>query len=361
MNFIFWQNSLSPHQSAFLRNLAERHNVYLLVDEETSLYRIKCGWSIPDFGKVKVSVNPSDTEINEKLNISDAIHIFQGCWAFKLPKKAFRLAIKKRLPFIGVYQEAYNPTGLKGKLRFFKYSLFRLLYGKRIKFILAPGYNGRDCLASVGFHESIIHVFGYFIEKQEFINRNTLHSTKQKLLFVGSISKRKNILSLVEVCKNLNIIDQLTIVGVGTLESKLRELIKNTNCNYLGKVSNNEVRQLIANSDVLIIPSFFDAYPLVVSESLMAGTPVIASDRCGSSILLQQNDHGRVFSIKNNDLEQVLLNFLKELPYSADKRKKVREWALRNISGEVAAKYFEEIIEYVMKERIERPVAPWLL
>ncbi|MDR1544243.1 MAG: hypothetical protein LBS50_07560 [Prevotellaceae bacterium] len=51
---------------------------------------------------------------------------------------------------------------------------------------------------------------------------------------------------------------------------------------------------------------------------------------------------------------------VKELPYTLEKRQKIRDWAMQNISGEAAARYFEETVEYVYNKNGQRPVAPWL-
>jgi hypothetical protein len=91
----------------------------------------------------------------------------------------------------------------------------------------------------------------------------------------------------------------------------------------------------------------------------MCGTPVLVSDHCGSAILAD-DIRGKVFSIKKNNLEEYLLEFLKELPYNYEKRKQIKEWSKKNISGNVAAKYFEQILEYIMQKTTQRPVAPWL-
>jgi hypothetical protein len=91
----------------------------------------------------------------------------------------------------------------------------------------------------------------------------------------------------------------------------------------------------------------------------MCGVPVIVSNRCGASILI--NDiRGRVFSIEKNDLKEVLQNFMVELPYNVEKRENIRNWALNNISGEAAAHYFIDVIKYITGESVQAPIAPWL-
>jgi glycosyltransferase involved in cell wall biosynthesis len=139
----------------------------------------------------------------------------------------------------------------------------------------------------------------------------------------------------------------------------LQQAIRNTKCNYWGKVPNQEVHKIIADSDVLILPSIYDGWGAVVNEALMCGTPVIASNNCGSSILLQ-SIRGRVFSIEKDNLDEVLQGFLSVLPYDINKRKEIKNWALQNISGEAAAKYFDEIIADVVGNTFQRPVVPWL-
>jgi glycosyltransferase involved in cell wall biosynthesis len=356
MTFIFWQNILSIHQSAFLRNLAEIHNVILVSETEMDTMRIRHGFYTPDYGKVRVIVSPDKNKITELLRV-DAIHIISGVQAFKLPSRVFKLAVKKNLT-AGIFSEPFNWMGVKGKLRFIKYWIFRIRYDKHINFIITTGTRGRWCFESAGFNKSVIYDWAYFTETHSVAIRE--HQTKNpKLLFIGSIDERKNILHLISVCKKLGFIDNLTVVGTGPLEDQLRQAIQNTKCNYQGKVPNREVYKIIADSDILILPSIYDGWGAVVNEALMCGTPVIASDNCGSSILLQ-GIRGRVFSIKENNLETVLRNFVDDLPYDTDKREEIRKWALQNISEETAAKYFDTIIQHVLKESPQRPIAPWL-
>jgi glycosyltransferase involved in cell wall biosynthesis len=355
MTFIFWQSELCILHSAFLRNLAKMHDAILVSEVEMNPMRIKHGFYIPDYGKVQVIISPN--EITKLFNM-DAIHVISGIQAFKLPNRAFKIAIKKNLT-VGIFSEPFNWSGVKGKLRFFKYWLFRIRYCKYIKFILTTGKRGRWCFESVGFNKSIVYDWAYFTEMHTVAVREN-QSKDLKLLFVGSIDARKNILQLIFACKKLGLIDNLNIIGTGPLENKLQQAIKNTKCNYFGKVPNQEIHKIIAASDVLILPSIYDGWGAVVNEALMCGTPVIASNNCGSSILLQ-GIRGRVFSIKRDNLKEVLQDFLAALPYEACKREEIKCWALQNISGETAAKYFDEIIIDVMENTSQKPIAPWLL
>jgi glycosyltransferase involved in cell wall biosynthesis len=358
MTYIFWQPVLSILNSSFLRSLSEIQNVILVSEMQMSEKRIKHGFYIPDTGAAKVVVAPDNIQIEELLQNTDAIHIFSGIRAFKMPSKVLKLAVKRKLN-IGIFTEPFNWMGLKGKMRFLKYNLLRIKFAKHIEFIIVTGVRGRWCYESAGFKKSIIYDWAYFTEIPQ-IEIKTHANNKPKLLFIGSIDRRKNILALVDVCKAVGVIDQLTIIGIGPLEKKLRKAIENTKCTYLGRVFNLEVHQKIADSDVLILPSLYDGWGAVINEALMCGTPAIASENCGSSILLR-GIRGRVFSIEKNNLKNVLSDFLQYLPYEMAQREEIRNWALQNISGEIAAQYFMEIINHVNKEISQRPVAPWLI
>jgi glycosyltransferase involved in cell wall biosynthesis len=50
-----------------------------------------------------------------------------------------------------------------------------------------------------------------------------------------------------------------------------------------------------------VLPSRFDGWGAVVNEALMVGTPVICSDRCGASDVIENGRNGYVFEADNAD------------------------------------------------------------
>jgi glycosyltransferase involved in cell wall biosynthesis len=360
MNFIFWQNVLSIHQSAFLRNLAESNKIILVVEIKITEARKKAGWNIPDFGNTEIIIAPNQQQIRALLNQSDTIHVFSGMQSFKMPSMVFKLAVKKRLR-IGVILEPFDWIGWKGKLRFIKYYFLKLRYNHAISFLLTIGNKGRWCYEKTGFPKHKIYDWAYFTEKPNVDLPKKIDHHLPRIIFVGKLDENKNVLSLVTICKqHKRDIEKLQIIGDGYLKQTLLKDIQDSNIEYLGILPNDEVYSYINEADLLALPSIYkDGWGAVINEALMCGTPVIVSDHCGSSVLVNEN-RGRVFSIKNNNLETVLTDFIKQLPYNSSKRQMVRDWALTNISGESAAHYFISIIEYVLQESSIKPVAPWI-
>jgi glycosyltransferase involved in cell wall biosynthesis len=296
--FVFWQNLLSIHQSAFLSSLSQSHHVILIVEEALDQRRQNDGWEIPVFGKCEIIINPNISKINAIFEIENAIHIFSGINAYPLTKNAFKLAIKRNVK-IGIISEPFNWLRFNGKLRFIKYFFYKIRYDRYISFILTIGNRGRWCFEKTGFTKTKIFDWGYFTENIEMDISPNVDYKKKTILFVGSIDKRKNILHLVESCiKNENYISKFIIVGKGTLVGRLVEKIKDYSfINYASGVSHTEIYKYIIASDLLILPSIFDGWGAIVNESLMCGTPVLVSDHCGSAVLVK-DIRGKVFSIK---------------------------------------------------------------
>jgi glycosyltransferase involved in cell wall biosynthesis len=226
---------------------------------------------------------------------------------------------------------------------------------------LAIGNRGRWCYEKTGFSKIKIFDWGYFTESCD-TEISSILSDKISILFIGSIDRRKNILPLVDVYQSIpNESFTLTIVGEGPLKNELNEKIKNAeNIRYLGAVPNDRIASCLMDADLLILPSIFDGWGAVINEALMCGVPVIAGDHCGSAILLDNKKRGYVFSVKENNLLKIMATFLKQLPYSVEKRQEIKDWALKSISGEIASDYFVRIGEYIYEQKGNRPIAPWL-
>ena len=124
--------------------------------------------------------------------------------------------------------------------------------------------------------------------------KNTTKSLldKPRLLYVGRIKVEKGIFSLFNIFDEISIDAELSIVG----NTKNLEL-KNKKINFFG--FKNTVSALIKtydNHNITILPSFTEAHPKVVDESLARARPVIIFEEINHII---QNRHG-IFVSKRN-------------------------------------------------------------
>lgn len=344
MKFVFWQNVVSIHQSAFIKALALTNDVTLMAAEELDEQRKKEKWTVPSMGKAKIVLNPSDKDIDEMLMNDNTQHIFSGINSFPMVYKAFKRACGLRLP-ISIMAEPYEWSGLKGKLRQFKYWILFKRYGKYINHLFATGNMGIECYKKSGFPEPKLHQWGYFTEQSDVALFDSYNRIKPNIIFIGKIDDRKNILSLakcaVEISDKFN---HFYIIGTGPLENKLRKIIHNvSNIDFIGPVNNHEIPSYLSICDLLVLPSKFDGWGAVVNEALSQGVRVLCSDRCGAETLLDNDSRGGVFKSESQyDLKTQLLKWLSKGVLNKSERERIINWTQKNISGEIVSEYFKD-------------------
>lgn len=363
MKFVFWQNVLSIHQNSFLAALAREHDVTLVVEKEMDEVRRASGWRVPDFGDCRIVIAPDNLRMESLFEDRESVHVFWGIEVFPLVTAGMHMAIKYGVKF-GVFSEPINIFGAKGKLRIFKYFLLKMKYYRYFSFMLLAGDLGINTYQAMGYPKKRMFEWGYFTgdcktERVSYKYSGSSEGSKPSLIFIGSLDERKNILKLIDSVKRVkDRVERFLIIGNGHLREEVeRRIASEDYIKYLGVVNNEEVSRYLSESDLLILPSLFDGWGAVTSESLMCGTPVLCSDRCGSSTLVG-GERGAVFSIGKGDLDEKLESLLSVLPYEEKRYEQIRKWAGMSISGEAATQYFTEIVNCVINGGI-RPIAPW--
>lgn len=363
MQFVFWQNIISPHQSSFLNALSRWSEVILVVEREMDVERSAQKWEIPSLPNIRIIVGPTAREVKQLLETyRQATHVFSGIAAYPLVTKAFRWAVREKL-WVAVFAEPYNPRGWKGYLRRWKYHWLALRYGQKIQAIFATGQTGVDCFVKAGFSRENVCHWGYFPKMSSDVNLNIPLVQGVSILFVGQLIHRKSPLyfldSLVPFMRGIG---RVTLIGNGNLFQQVTEkLSRSPKINWIKGLSNQEVQGYMQTHDLLVLPSLFDGWGAVVNEALLNGMRVIASEECGASVLLDGKVRGEVFSFTYApSLSEVLARWIEKGPISSAERKRIREWAHLHISGEVAARYFFDKINYLQNKHAEDVEAPWV-
>lgn len=103
---------------------------------------------------------------------------------------------------------------------------------------------------------------------------------KPLILFVGSITDRKGVKHLISIS---NKIDKgtLAIVGPTKTKSALEDLsskLCTEHAKVLGYIPDQELYDLYALSDLFVLPTQQDTFPLVLLEAMMNQTPIVATN-----------------------------------------------------------------------------------
>lgn len=110
-----------------------------------------------------------------------------------------------------------------------------------------------------------------------------------RFLFSGALTKRKGVDLLAAAFARIAASRphiSLEFVGTGELGPALRSILRGLGdrVSFTGFVQWAELPQAYHRADVLVAPSRYDGWGLVVPEGLAAGLPVISTDRTGAAI-----------------------------------------------------------------------------
>lgn len=153
-----------------------------------------------------------------------------------------------------------------------------------------------------------------------------------KIIFVGRLAKPKNPFLLVQAYAKLSSTVrekcELVIVGDGPQKSDLVKLIiklgLSDKVHLIGNVPRDEMLKLLANSDIMVLPSLWESFGLSVLEAMSLSIPVVVSNVGGLKELVSNNSG-------------ILIDTLDDLTTSLEKL--LTDEKLRN---ELAARGYEQ-------------------
>lgn len=160
---------------------------------------------------------------------------------------------------------------------------------KKLNRIFAPQKAQAELVTEIyGVREITLLGVGY---NQELFNiKNRIeNSDKIRLLFVGKIAEKKGVISLIRSLELLDLpSDKLILTLVGDSGNKkelnfIKELSQKSKYKIIfkGRLHIEKVADVYKENDVFILPSFFDAVPLVAIEALASGLKVVITELPG--------------------------------------------------------------------------------
>ncbi|NNJ99705.1 MAG: glycosyltransferase family 1 protein [Desulfatitalea sp.] len=256
------------------------------------------------------------------------------------------LAISKilKLPISGTYhtaipQYAQILTGDESIEEItWKYVLW---YYDQLDVVYAPSTSFKDELAAKGLDSKKIKLYPRGIDIVLFnpAKRNGIFQNQYplgqgtKLLYVGRVSKEKNLELLVNAFKKLVKAGekvQLVVVGDGPYREEMCEELINLPCCFTGYLENEKLASVYASSDLFVFPSTTDTFGNVVLEAQASGLPVIVSDQGGPC---ENMIHGQTGLICRSDDVESLLDAIQSL---------LSDTGSRRAMGKAARGYVEQ-------------------
>ncbi|WP_233148467.1 glycosyltransferase family 4 protein [Rhodopirellula sp. MGV] len=128
---------------------------------------------------------------------------------------------------------------------------------------------------------------------------SNLGKRKLRLLYVGGLTQRKGLADVFSVADSLSDDVELTVVGRGAVNecAALRNALAKHR--WIPSLPHDQVLAEMRNQDVLLFPSSFEGFGLVITEAMSQGTPVITTDRTAGGDIIDHGSSGWIVPASN--------------------------------------------------------------
>ncbi len=168
-----------------------------------------------------------------------------------------------------------------------------------------------DIIQCYGCPESLVDVIGtgynsdIFYVPQNLDDMGTVPANesvvdtgrKKRIIYAGKISEKKGVMSLLKSILYIPDADskiEIALAGGYGNENEYQEilrLVEECPCKvtFLGKLQQKKLAEELNQSDIFVLPSFFEGLPLVIIEAMACGLRVVCTDLPGIQSWLNEN------------------------------------------------------------------------
>jgi glycosyltransferase involved in cell wall biosynthesis len=167
--------------------------------------------------------------------------------------------------------------------------------------IFTPSHYAKRTFVQEGFSADRVVVCPYGVDTSAFLPRPMPRVEETfTVLFLGNICMRKGIHYLLEAFAKAALRNAKLILA-GPIDPSFRSILHKFDGLFEapGPIPRSELHRYYRQSDVFVIPSLADAYPLVTMEAMASGLPVIVSENTGTSELVRNRQNGFVVPIRS--------------------------------------------------------------
>ncbi len=167
--------------------------------------------------------------------------------------------------------------------------------------VFTPSQAFRDELIFNGIAPGKVVVMPHGVDTERFTPRDwSKNGDVFKLLYVGRVSKEKNLDVLADALKSMHRQDvKLTIVGDGPYRAELMQDLAALNVDFPGYLEGDALVQAYRNADLFVFPSTTDTFGCVILEAHSCAVPTIITDAGGPRDIVVPGETGVVVQGKN--------------------------------------------------------------
>jgi glycosyltransferase involved in cell wall biosynthesis len=378
---VAWHPVLTDHQAFTYQELARQSGLPVVVQVaklEDEARRTQ-GWTDTRVTDVERQLIPSQGflrhAIKYMLSNRRQVHIFGSAFESWRMMLVLWCASLLRVEFY-IISEPYSQVvfgylgdgssfagGLKAFLRPILYKFYCQIFCRGLSGLFAISQRAIDQYRKSGIHAEKIFPFGYFVPR-EGVDKNigsAFLSERQatlQVVFLGSLIKIKGLpilLAGVRRAVESGASVRLDVYGPGDASQFDFDM---GHVRYLGKIPFGKAQNYLGGYDLLVLPSHYDGWGVVVNEALCSGVPVLCSDQVGARVLVETFGAGQVFASGDEQALADLLVTLETQPEQLQAMKSACAAAAEAIQPVRAAAYMLEVLSADPGSRAVIP-SPW--
>jgi glycosyltransferase involved in cell wall biosynthesis len=175
-----------------------------------------------------------------------------------------------------------------------------------------------------------------------FINKNNILKKRKKVnydvLFVGRFTKIKGFYDLIELSKENT---DINFYAIGDN----RSIYASDNFVSLGESDHSNINYFYDKYSIFILPSYTEAFPLTILESMARGLVVLVSNLPGLDEIVKEGENGYLFAPGDVDKMKRILVFLKSNPKEIERISANNLKAVLSFSSDKVLNMYKEIYE----------------
>lgn len=227
--------------------------------------------------------------------------------------------------------------------------------------VIVPSSSGRELMRSLGLPDRRVTLTPYVVDNDWWlaqsarVDRAAVRASwgaspdNAVILFCAKLQPWKRPLDLLQAFAKANIPRALLVfAGEGPLRSQLEReaaaLGLAGRVRFLGFANQTQLPGVYTAADLMVLPSVYDAFGVVVNEAMLCGCPVVASDHVGAARdLIAHGRTGFVYPCGQIDaladvLQQALASRAQLSELGRTARARMESWSPRqNIEGTLEA------------------------
>jgi glycosyltransferase involved in cell wall biosynthesis len=157
--------------------------------------------------------------------------------------------------------------------------------------------------------EKKIYLIPNYIDSSLF-SPQSITKEKGKIIFVGRLSKEKNLFNLIEAMVGLEA--TLTLIGQGYLRDNLEQFakIKKVQVEFLGKIPNEDLPSELSKAEIFALLSFYEGNPKALLEAMSCSLACLASNVEGINEVIIHKENGYLCQTDTVSIRKALIELL---------------------------------------------------